>query len=141
MANDQQSGIKIPVWNGEASTLESFEEKVKLWVLGTKKDDRIYLGPRLVQAMDEDSQQWFEAKKVSLDDLVTEDGAEKVVEALKGVRGTVTMQEAVSKWREFMRGVHRHPGEGPKRWVSRFDIHLSKIGKALHAVCDEIPAQ
>ncbi|CAK0855319.1 unnamed protein product [Prorocentrum cordatum] len=141
MANEQQSGIKIPVWNGEASTLESFEEKVKLWVLGTKKDDRIYLGPRLVQAMDEDSQQWFEAKKVSLDDLVKEDGAEKVVEALKGVRGTVTMQEAVSKWREFMRGVYRHPGEGPKRWVSRFDIHLSKIGKALHAVCDEIPAQ
>ncbi|CAK0907413.1 unnamed protein product [Prorocentrum cordatum] len=141
MANEQQSGIKIPVWNGEASTLESFEEKVKLWVLGTKKDDRIYLGPRLVQAMDEDSQQWFEAKKVSLDDLVKEDGAEKVVEALKGVRGTVTMQEAVSKWREFMRGVCRHPGEGPKRWVSRFDIHLSKIGKALHAVCDDIPAQ
>ncbi|CAK0814933.1 unnamed protein product, partial [Prorocentrum cordatum] len=141
MANEQQSGIKIPVWNGEASTLESFEEKVKLWVLGTKKDDRIYLGPRLVQAMDEDSQQWFEAKKVSLDDLVKEGGAEKVVEALKGVRGTVTMQEAVSKWREFMRGVYRHPGEGPKRWVSRFDIHLSKIGKALHAVCDEIPAQ
>ncbi|CAK0911874.1 unnamed protein product [Prorocentrum cordatum] len=134
MANEQQSGSKIPVWNGEASSLESFEEKVKLWVLGTKKDDRIYLGPRLVQAMDEDSQQWFEAKKVSLDDLVKEDGAEKVVEALKGVRGTVTMQEAVSKWREFMRGVYRHPGEGPKRWVSRFDIHLSKIGKEQAAV-------
>eukprot|EP00959_Pyramimonas_sp_CCMP1952_P308171 6449606-Pyramimonas_sp.AAC.1 len=94
-----QGGVKIPVWNGEASTLESFEEKVKLWVLGTKKEDRVYLGPRLAQAMDEDSQQWHEAKKVTLDDLVKEDGAERVVNALKGVRGTVTMQEAVSKWR------------------------------------------
>eukprot|EP00959_Pyramimonas_sp_CCMP1952_P440590 9224348-Pyramimonas_sp.AAC.1 len=50
------------------------------------------------------------------------------------------MQDAVTKWREFMKGVDRNPGEGPKRWVSRFDIQLSKIGKALHAVCDDIPA-
>ncbi|CAK0882620.1 unnamed protein product [Prorocentrum cordatum] len=89
--------------------------------------------------MDEDSQQWHEAK-VLLDDLVKKDGAERVVNALKGVRGTVTMQEAVSKWREFMRGIYRNPGEGPKKWVSRFDIHLSKIGKALHAVRNDIPA-
>eukprot|EP00959_Pyramimonas_sp_CCMP1952_P276299 5775568-Pyramimonas_sp.AAC.1 len=90
--------------------------------------------------MDGDSQQWHEAKKVSSDDLVKEGGAERVVDALKGVRGTVTIQEAVSKSREFMRGIYRNPGEGPKRWVSRFDIHLSKIGKALHAVCNDIPA-
>ena len=120
--------------------MESFEEKVKLWVLGTKVEDRVYLGPRLLQAMDEDSQQWHEARKVSLEDLVKDDGAQRVVASLKGIRGTVTMQEAVSKWREFMKGVYRNPGEGPKRWVSRFDIHLSKIGKALHAVCDDIPA-
>ena len=62
------------MWNGDASTLESFEEKVKLWVLGTKKEDRVYLGPRLVQAMDEDSQQWHEATKASLEDLAKEGG-------------------------------------------------------------------
>eukprot|EP00959_Pyramimonas_sp_CCMP1952_P244753 5115892-Pyramimonas_sp.AAC.1 len=61
--------------------------------------------------MDEDSQQWHEAEKVATEDLIKEDGAERLVSALKGIRGTVTMQEAVTKWREFMKGVYRKPGE------------------------------
>eukprot|EP00959_Pyramimonas_sp_CCMP1952_P115226 2408578-Pyramimonas_sp.AAC.1 len=66
--------------------------------------------------MHEDSQQRHEPNKCYLTDLVKEDGGETVVEALKGVRGAVAMQEAVSEWREFMRGVYRQPGQGPKRW-------------------------
>ena len=115
--SDDKSGLnRTPTWNGEADTLETFAEKVDLWILGTKEEDRIYLGPRLVQAMDENSLQWQEAKKVSREDLVKPNGAELVVAALKGIRGTATIQEAVAKWRDFMKGVYRQPGEGPKKW-------------------------
>ena len=103
--NDAEArGQRVPVWNGEAGSLDTFEEKVKLRVLGTKEEDRIYLGPRLIQAMDDESQQWQEAKKVSLEDLVKTDGAERAVRALKGIRGTMTIQEAIQKWREFIKG-------------------------------------
>eukprot|EP00959_Pyramimonas_sp_CCMP1952_P308872 6463761-Pyramimonas_sp.AAC.1 len=71
---------------GKRRLSRRFEENVKLWVLGTKKEERIYLGPRLLQAMDEDSQQWHEAKEVATEDLIKEDGAERVVSALKGIR-------------------------------------------------------
>ena len=138
MAGETTIDSRVPKWNGEVSTLDAFEERVKYWVLGTQKDDRIHLGARLIAAMDEDSQQWQEAKKIALADLIKENGAENVVMQLKQIRGTMSTHEAISKWREFMKGIFRQPGEGPKKWVSRFDIARRHVGKALDAVCKDI---
>ena len=39
-------------WNEEPSTLDAFEERVILYVLGTKKEERYLCGPRLLAQMD-----------------------------------------------------------------------------------------
>ena len=76
------------------------------WVLIFQAEDGallILVDPRLISAMDEDSQQWQEAMKVDVTALVKDDGAQQVVARLKGIRGIMTIQEAVTKWREVMR--------------------------------------
>ena len=42
----------VPKWNEEPSTLDAFEERVILYVLGTKKEERYFCGPRLLAQMD-----------------------------------------------------------------------------------------
>ena len=99
------------------------------------------LGPRLIGAMGEDSQHWQEAEKVDMTALANENSALQVVARLKGIRGTVAIQEAVSKWRELTIGMSRFPREGPKKQCSRFDIHVTKVGEALHAAYSDIEAE
>ena len=42
----------IPRWNEEAATLESFDQRVKLFVSSTKKKERYLCGPRLLATLD-----------------------------------------------------------------------------------------
>ena len=46
----------VPKWNEEPSTLDAFEERVILYVLGTKKEERYLCGPRLLAQMDPERQ-------------------------------------------------------------------------------------
>ena len=42
----------IQRWNEEAATLESFDQRVKLFVSSTKKEERYLCGPRLLSTFD-----------------------------------------------------------------------------------------
>ena len=46
----------VPKWNEEPSTLDAFEERVILYVLGTKKEERYLCGPRILAQMDPERQ-------------------------------------------------------------------------------------
>ena len=46
----------VPKWNEEPSTLDAFEERVILYVLVTKKEERYLCGPRLLAQMDPERQ-------------------------------------------------------------------------------------
>ena len=46
----------VPKWNEEPSTLDAFEERVILYVLGTKKEERYLCGPRLLAQTDPERQ-------------------------------------------------------------------------------------
>eukprot|EP00969_Alexandrium_andersonii_P277950 12286402-Alexandrium_andersonii.AAC.1 len=138
MASDNDRTSIVPRWNGKPETLDTFEEKVQFWMLGTKEDDRPLLGPRLLAAMDETSQQYEEAKKVPIDELCKKDGALTVVKRLRGIRGPTSLQEAVKQFRLLMKGFHRNKGEGMRAWTSRFDIALRKVGRALHSAVPDI---
>ena len=49
MSSGGQDGYSfIPRWNEEAATLESLNQRVKLFVSFTKKDERYLCGPRLL---------------------------------------------------------------------------------------------
>ena len=48
----QESSSLIPCWTEEAATLESFEQRVRLFVTSTKEEERDMCGPRLLSTFD-----------------------------------------------------------------------------------------
>ena len=51
MARDE-SFATVPKWNEEASSPDPFIQRVKLYVMGTKKEDRYLCRPRALAPMD-----------------------------------------------------------------------------------------
>ena len=53
MSSGGQDGYSfIPRWNEEAATLESFDQRVKLFLSSTKKGERYLCGPRHLSTFD-----------------------------------------------------------------------------------------
>ena len=103
----------VPKWNEEPSTLDAFEERVILYVLGTKKEERYPCGPRLL-AQDPERQPYKVVKSaVTTTQLAAEGGATLVIAALRRALGARPIQEAVRLFRQLMglRDMRRQPGE------------------------------
>ena len=83
----------VPRWDGDPGTIEDFAELTRYWVLGHKTEDRVYLGPRMLQVMDQKSQQYEEAKKVVLE---TQDLAPKIPAGFHFKFGPVHPAQALS---------------------------------------------
>ena len=131
----------VPKWNEEPSTLDAFEERVILYVLGTKKEERYLCGPRLLAQMDPERQPYKVVKSaVSTTQLAAEGGATLVIAALRRALGARPIQEAVRLFRQLMglRDMRRQPGESMRKWTSRFEAFIKKTGKALHQADAEI---
>ena len=123
----QQDTSVVPKWNEEPSALDAFEERVILYVLGTKKEERYLCGPRLVAQMDPERQPYKVVKSaVTTTQLAPEGGATLVI--------------AVRLFRQLMglRDMRRQPGESMRNWTSRFEAFIKKTGKALHQADAEI---
>ena len=72
----QQDTSVVPNWNEEPSTLDAFEERVILYVMGTKEEERYLCGPRLVAQMDPERQPYKVVKSaVTTAQLAAEGGA------------------------------------------------------------------
>ena len=93
----------VPKWNEEPSTLDAFEERVILYVLGTKKEERNLCGPRLLAQMDPERQPYKVVKSaVTTTQLAAEGGATLVIAALRRALGARPSQEAVRLFRQLM---------------------------------------
>ena len=131
----------VPKWNEEPSTLDAFEERVVLYVLVTKKEERYLCGPRLLAQMDPERQPYKVVKSaVTTTQLAAEGGATLVIAALRRALGARPIQEAVRLFRQLMglRDMRRQPGESMRKWTSRFEAFIKKTGKALHQADAEI---
>ena len=131
----------VPKWNEEPSNLDAFEERVILYVLGTKKEERYLCGPRLLAQMDPERQPYKVVKSaVTTTQLAAESGATLVIAALRRALGARPIQEAVRLFRQLMglRDTRRQPGESMRKWTSRFEAFIKKTGKALHQADAEI---
>ena len=127
----------IPQWDGRSNSLETYEQRVKLYVMGTKKDERVYCAARLLGAMDPLSDAFKIGSALSTTVLEAEDGAQAVVTAIIAAQGPQTMQEAVKLFRDLWR-LHRRNNESMQKWTTRFQLHVGKTGRSLHASCTEI---
>ena len=91
-----QATSVVPKWNEEPTTLDAFEERVLLYVMGTKKEERYLCGPRLLAQMDLERQPYKVVKSaVTTAQLAAEGGATLMVAALRRSLGARPIQEAV----------------------------------------------
>ena len=127
----------VPKWNEERNTQDAFEERVILYVLGTKEEGRCLCGPRLLAQMDPERQPYKVVKSaVTTTQLAAEGGATLVIAALRRALGDRPIQEAVRLM--GLRDMRRQPGESMRKWTSRFEASIKKTGKALHQADAEI---
>ena len=125
----------IPRWNEEAATLESFDQREKLFVSSTK-EERYLWGPRLLSS--------FRHVRDDLTDVQLEaadgSGALMIVKTIRLSVGTKSTQEAVRLLLDFFKlgSLPRNYGETMRHWTRRFTLQYSKVGQALNASNAEI---
>ena len=122
----------VPKWNEEASSLDSFDNSVNLYVMGTKKEDRYLCGPRALAQMDREKQP-----------LQGDSGRDhkcavhsRVVlisscQALQGALGTkLSKSSAILPTADG--GLARETVESMRKWTSRVEGFVKRTGAALH---------
>jgi hypothetical protein len=135
----------VPSWDGTTATLDAYEERVKLYIMSTKRDEKCLCGPRLLARFQPESDSFRIVRETLTDaQLTAEDGSggTAIVAALRVQLGPKSMQQAVSLFLQLLKlnDIRRLNGESMKKWTTRFSLSLRKVGAALHAACSEIPA-
>ena len=105
MSSGGQDGYSfIPRWNEEAATLESFDQRVKLFVSSTKEEKRYWCGPRLLSTFDREGDT-FRYVRDNLTDVQLEaaDGSDAlmIVKTIRLSVGPKSTQEGVRLLLDF----------------------------------------
>ena len=144
MCSGGQDGYSfIPRWNEEAAALESFDQRVKLFVSSTKKEERNLCGPRLLATFDPEGDTSRYVRD-NLTDVQLEaadwSGALMTVTTLRLSVGSMSIQEGVRLLLDFFRlgSLRRNYGETMRHWTRRLTLQYSKVGQALNASNAEI---
>ena len=75
MLTDPQERLPGPPrWDEQPTSIDTWIERITIYVLSTKKEDRPLLGPNLIGVMDPDGQQYQAAITLKDEDLAAEDG-------------------------------------------------------------------
>ena len=133
----------VPQWDGKATSIAGWREKVSLYIMGTRKDDRYLCGPRLLGTLDPDSNEYKSIRKRVDDGTLSHEsgsGALKVVDEIKALLGPRSLQEAVRLTLGFvsLNGVKRKPGEGMRTFIARFEGLYVEAGNALKEACGDV---
>ena len=139
MSSAGQDGYSfIPRWNEEAATLESFDQRVKLFVSSAKKEESYLCGLRLLATFDPEGDT-FRYVRDNLTDVQLEaadgSGALMIVKTIRLSVGPKSIQEGVRLLLDFFRldSLRRSYGETMRHWTRRFTLQYSKVGQALNA--------
>ena len=92
--------------NEEPSSKDSFEERVKLYVMGTKEEHRCLCGPSVLADMDPEKQPYQVIRAtITTVQLTGDGGAYLMVSALLAALETQPIQEAARRFRQLMGGL------------------------------------
>ena len=126
------------------ATLESSDQRMKLFVSSTKQEERYLCGPRLLSTFDPEGDA-FRYFRDNLTDVQLEtadgSGALMIVKTIRLSVGPNSTQEAVRLLLlDFFRlnSLRRNYGETMRHWTRRFTPQYSKVGQALNASNAEI---
>ena len=136
----------IPSWDGQSSTLDAYEQRVRMYVLSTEKMKRYLCGVRPLARFDSESDIYRILNAgLSEEKLMSEDGSggRAIIALLRAQLGPKSMQAAVKGFLGLMKlnDLRRLQRESMKKWTTRFSITLRKVGAALNAACSEIPPE
>ena len=119
----------VPSWDGHSSSLDAYEERVKLYIMSTKKDEKSLCGPRLLARFEPDSDALrIVREKLSDEQPTAEDGSggNAIITALRTQLGPKSMQEVVRLFLQLIKlnDIRRLSGESMKKWTTRFNLSL-----------------
>ena len=140
---DEKGHQRTPVWDERPESLETFEQKAKLFKMSTKKEDRYLMAPKMLAAMPDDSRQFRNC--VTIEDTVLSNpdgsGVDAILLRLRAKGGPRTVQGAVRLLKDLMNNKFlREKGESMRIWCNRFELQVLKTGKALKSVDSTIDA-
>lgn len=136
MNDYEEKRESIPMWDGQASTLDTFAEDVELYVAGLKADQRALAGPRIARAHPPDSAQRKLATGLGMESLSAADGAAKIVAAFKASLSDKTEQEVWNHLRTYLYQTYRMRYETMPSYILREEILHQKAVKALRVLTE-----
>ena len=86
-----------PRWDGDSSTVDVWIERVRLFTLSTKEDERVLLGPQLIRSMQPGSRQYLAAMEVPADQQTTKEGAITVAQHVKNKLSETTLADGCTE--------------------------------------------
>ena len=89
----------VPFWDGTTAALDAYDERVKLYVMSTKKDEKCLCGPRLLARFAPESDSFRIVREALTDAQLTAEegsGGPAIVKALRAQLGPKSMQQAVN---------------------------------------------
>ncbi len=111
MANGEKDfGSEIPKWDERPGSLDDFQDKLRFFVLGTKKEDRYLCASQVIREMDPESLQCKICRKIDEAELTAAngfDGMKAIVDELRKKEGSKSIDETgkpvdclVGQWSE-----------------------------------------
>ena len=101
---DEKGHQRTPVWDERPESLETFEQKAKLFKMSTKKEDRYLMAPKMLAAMPDDSRQFRNC--VTIEDSVLSNpdgsGVDAILLRLRAKGGPRTVQGAAKLLKDLM---------------------------------------
>ena len=141
--------MEIPSWNGRAENIEEYAGSVELLVLGTKKDDRVFLGPQLVAALPPGSSQRKLAMRLPRDaedgdSIASETGTENLVRAFRASLGTQIVNDVGEKTDQYFYGgtgrgpLSRKTGQSMSQWIEAEEDAYHEMLKSYKVICPDL---
>ena len=87
-----------PRGNGRSTSIKGWRERVQLYILGTRKDDRYLCGARVLGTLNPDSNEYANVRKLVDEETLCKadgSGALNVVDEIQKMLGPRSLQEAV----------------------------------------------
>ena len=124
---------RVPSWSGQATEFEEYKAEARLYVAGTKTEQRHYCGARLLQQLT------GEARLAALPRLreieaAGEKSAEVLLALLEKNLGRPAVSSLAQEFDTFFHRLRRRKGESVAAWGLRFNEQHIKLRRALTRV-------
>eukprot|EP00439_Symbiodinium_sp_Y106_P000321 s5476_g1.t1 len=122
----------VPMWNGDPSLYQDFEEAALLWVQSVAVQKRYLCGPRLAAELGGAAKRLVVGKRA--DWLSHNDGVNVLLQHLRSSLGRPQVSELTDHLSRFFKGSRKRPTEGMNEYITRKSEVYLRACQALRRV-------